>query len=64
MAKNSVYLLSENNFKVSGLKVSDLVQQLDSNISLVSISFVILRVVGWFHVLAFAMSYSVVVLKG
>jgi len=36
MAEKTIYFLSENNFKVSGLGVEDIVQQLDPEISLVS----------------------------
>ena len=34
--QKTIYFLSENNFKVSGIDVSDAVDQIDKDISLVS----------------------------
>jgi hypothetical protein len=35
LSDKTIYFLSDNNFKVSGLSVEDIVQQLDPEISLV-----------------------------
>ena len=35
-SEKTIYFLSENNFKVSGIQVEGIVQQLDPEISLVS----------------------------
>ncbi len=36
LTEKTIYFLSENNFKVSGLQVESIVQQLDPEISIVS----------------------------